>query len=325
MDGGVTMTKYSILIPVYNGAKYIEKCLDSVLDQSYEDYEVIIVNDGSTDNTEEIIKRYQSKRLRYYKKKNGGVSDARNYCISKVKSDYFTFVDSDDYISRDMLKVVDKEIDDETEILSFNISVVSKCNDPIYMIRKPVFKELSGEKAIVKFIEEAELFDTPVSYIYKTSYFVENNFKYAVDRVHEDFGLTPVVIIKAKNVSSIGFNLYYYVLTDRSITRDISAENNARKAWDMLYHFDYLYLTVNSDFGISNNTKIIFNSYIANAIISKIKTLSGKNLRDYLSEIKSRKVYDLLLCDTFSRRVKKQVIKIIPRLYLNLLSKRGNR
>ena len=96
MDGGVTMTKYSILIPVYNGAKYIEKCLNSVLDQSYEDYEVILVNDGSTDNTKEIAKGFTNKIFDF--NWINDFSAARNHSFSKATMDYILWLDADDVI-----------------------------------------------------------------------------------------------------------------------------------------------------------------------------------------------------------------------------------
>lgn len=316
------MAKYSIIIPVYNGGPYLRKCLDSILSQRYDDYDIVIVNDGSTDDTEEIIKEYDNDKIRYYKKENGGVSDARNYGVDKVESEFFTFVDADDYVSNRMLSIIDKNLDADNDMLSFNISLNDKFGKVIKEIRKPVFNDISGERAIVRFIEKGELFDTPVAYVYRTKYFKENGFKYAKGRVHEDFGLTPLAILKAKSITGISDYLYYYVQNDNSITQTIDPAKNAKRAWDMLYHFDYLYLNVNNDVNISKNVKKIFNSFIANAVIYKATTLKGKELREYIGELRNRHVSSLLLNDTMNRILKKLVVKCSVNLYLNLFAKR---
>lgn len=94
------MPKVSVIVPVYNVEKYIEKCLDSLVNQTLKDIEIIIVNDGSTDNSKDIIKKYQEKysNIVYVEKKNGGLSDARNYGLNYAKGEYIAFLDSDDYV-----------------------------------------------------------------------------------------------------------------------------------------------------------------------------------------------------------------------------------
>lgn len=97
----------AIVIPVYNASQYISDCLDSVIAQTYQDWEAICVDDGSTDNSAEILKRYSAKdpRIKIFTKTNGGASSARNFALSKIDSSpstWISFVDSDDYISPSM-------------------------------------------------------------------------------------------------------------------------------------------------------------------------------------------------------------------------------
>ena len=93
--------KFSIIVPIYNVEKYIEKCLQSIKDQTFKNFEVIMVDDGSTDNSNKIMKLFEKdKRFKSYSKKNGGLSDARNYGIQYTTGDYLLFIDSDDYIDK---------------------------------------------------------------------------------------------------------------------------------------------------------------------------------------------------------------------------------
>ena len=91
--------KYSIVVPVYNTEKYIRKCLDSIKNQTYTNYEVIIINDGSTDNSLEIINEYtKNKKFKVYTTKNKGLSEARNNGVKHCTGDYILFIDSDDFV-----------------------------------------------------------------------------------------------------------------------------------------------------------------------------------------------------------------------------------
>jgi len=94
----------SIIMPVYNGEKYIKEAIDSVINQTYKNWELIIVNDGSKDNTEKIIKSYYDKRIKYFCQENRGVSAARNKALELAKGKYVTFLDSDDYLPPNSIK-----------------------------------------------------------------------------------------------------------------------------------------------------------------------------------------------------------------------------
>lgn len=99
------MSLFSIIIPVYNKANYIKECLDSVLSQTEQDFEAIVVDDGSTDNSAEIINNYKNHRIKYVHKKNGGVSSARNLGIKVSKGSWICFLDADDIMYHNALQV----------------------------------------------------------------------------------------------------------------------------------------------------------------------------------------------------------------------------
>ena len=99
------MAKVSVIIPVYNVEKYISRCLESLANQTLKDLEILIVNDGSTDNSRSIIEKYLKKhslRIKYFEKQNGGLSSARNYGLKYATGEYIAFLDSDDYVEKDM-------------------------------------------------------------------------------------------------------------------------------------------------------------------------------------------------------------------------------
>ncbi|MFB9079573.1 glycosyltransferase family 2 protein [Flavobacterium procerum] len=100
------MAFFSVIIPLYNKENFIESTIKSVLAQSFQDFEIIIVNDGSTDKSEERIKNFNDNRIVYFSKENGGASSARNYGIAKAKGDFITFLDADDYWYPDFLKTM---------------------------------------------------------------------------------------------------------------------------------------------------------------------------------------------------------------------------
>ena len=123
--------KVSIAVPIYNSSLYLSKCINSILSQSYKNIEVILVDDGSTDNSLEIMKKYQKKdeRIKVYHKKNGGLSSARNYGMSKATGDYIMFIDSDDYIDPNMTEVLLKKIlKEEADVCEGGIFVHNKDN-----------------------------------------------------------------------------------------------------------------------------------------------------------------------------------------------------
>lgn len=130
----------SIVIPVYNAEDYLRRCLDSILEQSYRDIEIILVNDGSKDDSSEVCKYYQNldSRIKYFYKENGGASSARNYGIDKARGEFITFVDADDWLSNDAIEVQSSHMrSDKLDLLIFDPYVCTKKTK--YVDRLPHF------------------------------------------------------------------------------------------------------------------------------------------------------------------------------------------
>lgn len=116
----------SIIVPIYNVENYLQECLESILKQTYKNFEVLLVDDGSTDNSANICKLYveKDKRFKYFFKENGGLSSARNFGVSNSKGEFLSFVDSDDIISNDFLETLyNNMINNEVKL-----SIVGYCN-----------------------------------------------------------------------------------------------------------------------------------------------------------------------------------------------------
>ena len=144
------MSKVSIIVPVYNTANKLEKCLESLVNQTMQDIEIVIVNDGSTDNSEKIIMEYQDKYpniIKYYKKENTGVSDTRNYGLNVAKSEYIMYIDSDDYIDIHTLEKLNKYIENGIEVIKFKLQKVDERGKIIGRFDGPVFEKTTGEEA----------------------------------------------------------------------------------------------------------------------------------------------------------------------------------
>lgn len=148
--------KYSVIIPVYNSEKYLDKCLDSILNQGYEDFEIIVVNDGSTDSSDSIIKNYLEKdsRIKYFCKENEGVSAARNFGMKMASGEYILFVDSDDELFECCLEHINAYIDNGYDIVVYPFEIIDENSysvDYIYYLNRQndIFINSSEEKAKV--------------------------------------------------------------------------------------------------------------------------------------------------------------------------------
>ena len=113
----------SIIVPIYNMGAFLDKCISSIIKQTYKNYELILVNDGSTDDSESICENYlDDARVHYYKKQNGGLSDARNFGLSKASGSHVTFIDSDDYLHPEYLQTLVEMFRDDVQV-----SCVGEC------------------------------------------------------------------------------------------------------------------------------------------------------------------------------------------------------
>ena len=166
----------SIIVPLYNKEKFIYNCLNSIMIQSYKFYEVLIIDDGSTDNSAQICKKIcdENKKFKYYKKDNGGVSSARNLGIENAMYEYIVFIDADDYVEKDYLKSL---IENKSDLVVEGFKKSENGNISEFHI----FNEKCNKKKVLEYLmnkKVANIFSVPYLKLYKTSYIKKYNIRF---------------------------------------------------------------------------------------------------------------------------------------------------
>lgn len=311
------MVKYSFIVPVYNTSKYLNKCLDSIINQTYKDYEIIIVNDGSTDNSLDIIKKYKekNKNIKVINQDNQGNSIAKNIGVDKSNGKYILFVDSDDYIETHLLEEIDKKIEN-VQVIKYQAQVEYEDGRVIKVHNEENINTMSGFLAF-KEISKHYYVDTPWGYAFDSQFYKDNKFRFEKNKYHEDYGLIPYIIYKANSVKSINYVGYHYIQRYGSIMNDNNYSKTIKKAFDMLELYKNL-LKVSNNECVKKNKNDYFLSYITYSAITKARTLKGKEKKEFVNELKKIGVHKYVLEDTFIRKIKKLVIKIKIKMYLKI-------
>ena len=313
------MKKISVIVPVYNVEKYLRKCLDSIIEQQYSNIEVIVVDDGSTDNSREIIKEYVSgnDKIKYYKKENGGLSDARNYGVQKATGDYICFIDSDDYIDKNLFERIKSYIDKDYDVIKYKIVTVSENGSSIEKHDGPVFDGKTGPEAFNILYASDEYLQPAVLYFIRKSFWDDNNFGFPIGKYHEDFATIPLIILKAKSVVSTDLYGYYYVQSSTSIMRGNDEEKVMQRAIDALHHYDRMCDEIKK-YNLDKITEDNVKKYYTNCIIIKVGELSKENQKIYIRKIKKRKMYRNIKITSFKQFIKRIILSISVKLYLKL-------
>lgn len=208
---------FSVIIPVYNVREYLRKCVKSVCDQSYTNIEIILVDDGSTDDCPGICDTLGrgDSRIVVIHKENGGLSDARNKGLEVATGDYIIFVDSDDYIEASACERFMAFAQSGCDILIGDAIVEGSDCDLKHIEKKEV---LTGKQYL---LESAQAKMTPMAAwlnVYKRDFLLRNNLRFKVGILHEDEDFTPRCFLAAKTVIYTGIPFYHYVFRENSIS-----------------------------------------------------------------------------------------------------------
>ena len=202
----------TVVIPIYNVEKYLERCIKSIINQTYKNIEVLLVNDGSPDNSKEIMEKYKEndKRIKCFYKKNGGLSDTRNYAINIASGKYICFIDGDDYIENTFVeKLYNKIIEDKSDLAWCNFNLVNDDGkyDEIIINDKNIYD-----------------FEMPsaCNKLYNVDIFKKNNIYFPVGIWYEDLATTPRILFSTNKISWVNEGLYNYYFNVESITNTYS-------------------------------------------------------------------------------------------------------
>lgn len=230
------MIKISVIVPIYNMEKYLKKCLDSLVNQTLNEIEIIAINDGSTDNSISILNEYSKKykNIRLFNNENQGISKARNFGIEKAKGKYIAFVDSDDYVETNMLEIMyNKAISDDLDIVVCDYYNYYENTGKI-----EEFKIVDFENTNIKNNRKLlfQINPSPWNKIYKKSLFNDKEYRFPIGIKYEDLGYIPILLSKAKKIGKVNVPLNYYLIRGNSETTTMD-----KRVFDIYKILDILY------------------------------------------------------------------------------------
>jgi len=207
----------SIVVPIYNVENYLRMCLDSIQNQTYQNFECLLINDGSPDNSADICREYLAKdaRFRYFEKENGGSSSARNFGIERSEGEYVTFVDSDDWLEHDALQLLYDALKKENADISigrYNCYDESRCQYLFYDSNPDDSLEVIEGKEIIdrEGVEEMKTGNWTVAYLKLIKRELLQDLPFPIGKMAEDTYWTWKVLLKASKVVYLNSYIYWY-------------------------------------------------------------------------------------------------------------------
>lgn len=223
------MPEISVLIPVYNGQETIKKTINSVLEQTFSDFELILVNDGSNDDTETIIKDFKDKRIRYFYKENKGIADTRNFALSKAEGKYIAFIDADDWMEKTALELLIKKArETQAEIVVCDYRYVYE-NGTTHDMHSTDFKitSVANHKSLL-----VEVMPQPWNKLVKKEVFDNSKLSFPTGLVFEDLCFYSCLMPSIKSIVKLNEVLINYYQVGTSIMA------SAKKIRKTTYDFD---------------------------------------------------------------------------------------
>lgn len=317
--------KVSIIVPVYNSYKYLNKCLDSIINQTFKDIEIIIVNDGSTDKSINIINDYakKDKRIVVIDKENEGVSIARNTGIKKSKGEYITFVDSDDYLELEAIeKLYNTIISKKVDIVRSNYQVHYKNSNHIdignlYNLGNKIYDNKEIRKEIIPMILSSKIPCFICLLMIKRELLLKTKL-FPIDiHMMEDVILYLDLMTKANNLYMLDCVTYNIYFNEDSATNN--KKNYERNILNVLEVNKYLKEILQKEKLSSKENILLLNNSNSEAITDFIfkQYLSGN---DYMKICKELSINELM--DNIVNDIDKKKINIQRRIIINLIKKR---
>lgn len=309
--------KISIVVPVYNVEEFLPRCVESILKQSYKNLEILLIDDGSTDNSGTLCDNYakNNQNIRVYHKKNGGLSDARNYGIEKATGNYIAFIDSDDYIAEDYCKILyNNLIKYEADISICAFIKTDGKNDNIEENKEQIttYTGIDKQKNILNHMNTI----TTVAWnkLYRKEMW--DNLRYPKGKINEDEFVVHYLMHKAKKVVYTNIILYYYYQRANSIMKKkFSSErfdviDAFQERWQFYKeHKEYKELEGKA---YCLYMKMIISNYILSKK-NKLQNDKKKLLERYREEYKNKK-----MITNIKEKIKLSSFYFLPEIYSNL-------
>lgn len=295
----------SVIVPVYNVEDYIIQCIDSILNQTLKNMEIIIVNDGSTDNIMNYIRDYKDERIRIINKKNGGLSSARNLGMNAAKGKYIAFVDSDDFLSeknayQEMVNILEKnkaELITGKALYFYDLNTIKKFERDEEIFNKDI---ITSEEYLIQSIKNNRIYVTVWNNIFNKEFLIKNNLMFIEGIINEDELFMNKVLMKVNNICLYNQNFYMYRQRNGSIMKSTDASLRLNSIY-------YISLELEKDIKkITNNVlKECLYSYIALMALNVSISCRNKKI-----PMEIRNLIKIGLID-------KEKINIMKRLFFN--------
>ena len=298
---------FSIIVPVYKVEQYLARCVETLVNQTEKNIEIILVDDGSPDSCSALCDFYaaQYENVMVVHKENGGLSDARNEGLRKASGEYVMFVDSDDYVDLDACESLKPFVEKNVDVI---VTDGLSEGRPVNLVHSGVKNNIiySGEQ----YVKESVLFGKiPMAawlYVYKRTFLTENNLFFKKGIYHEDEEFTPRALLVANSIINTGKAFYHYIIRDNSITTRKDKRKNADDLFDtcriLFAYYDKL------------EDKVLA-KYLKDSLVNKYLSIfqEGKLYQygeDYLHK-------EFILENAYKRKtkIKARLYNISPKLY----------
>lgn len=306
--------KVSIIIPVYNVELYLRRCLDSILSQTYTDWECILVNDGSNDNSGKICDEYANNdsRFRVFHKANGGVSSARNFGIDKATSEWITFVDSDDWVEKDYIYVMFKDNQNSDFSIQGYKIVPHRGNEVIHKFENSFYT--SDILSIFCESEYKNIINSPVSKLFKTNIIREYNIEFDKTISYGEDHIFVLEYLKYVNVIYISNAFEYNYYQDDSISL-------TRKPIHSSQLISYMVLAFNKQLALIHQFNATDNDAALSAVARRFYGVYSKLLYDFFLSSPNIEKYANIINSLRPYRMKKTDLTIKRKFIFNIIEK----
>lgn len=319
-------TKISIIIPIYNGEKYIERCLKSIINQDYEELEIILINDGSTDKSIDILKKFKNidNRIKVIDKENTGVSDTRNRGIEEATGDYIMFIDVDDYLEENMIKKIINTINKkDIDLIKFNYNITTsdgkkeKGNEDY-----EEYKEKNLDKQNIEHFIDNILLGKVNAYVWtlviKREIIGNIRFNKEIGMM-EDLLFYINILSKTNNLYIMNDRLYNYFINTESVCN--SPKYYYRNFCDMLKVYDLIINELKNQKQLNENRKKILTFAIIMGIESIFYRVCSDKKID--NEILDKMIKDNKLEELLKNDIGENYIPFQRKISINLIQKKN--